>query len=210
MAGFAHDIAGGSGDLVITSVQSPDYVAGVSGWQIRKDGSAEFNSLVIRGTFNGTDFVIGPAGEFFYSGTPALGNLILSVARAAGTDAEGNAYLAGTVSYLPGSQYSASAMAGGALSFYTAPTAAGPWTQAGTLEISLTGASELFLTFDAIGGTINVPASAPFIDTLPDDSNSGSTWVSGERAFMNNSWVAKVNSNFANLVAALQAAGIFS
>lgn len=45
---FQHDIAGGSGDLVITSVQSPDYVPGVSGWQIRQDGTAEFNNGTFR------------------------------------------------------------------------------------------------------------------------------------------------------------------
>lgn len=43
-------------------------------------------------TFSGTDFLIGPAGEFFYSGVPALGNLFFSIAPAAGTDSFGNAY----------------------------------------------------------------------------------------------------------------------
>ena len=47
MAGFAHDIAGGSGNLVATSVQSPNFVHGVSGWRIAKDGSAEFQDVII-------------------------------------------------------------------------------------------------------------------------------------------------------------------
>jgi len=76
VSGFAHDIAGGQGNLVITSVQSPGYVAGSAGWQIRKDGSAEFNNLTIRGTFNGTNFILNSSGLFLYSGTPANGNLI--------------------------------------------------------------------------------------------------------------------------------------
>lgn len=67
MAGFEHDVAGGNGNLVITSIQSPDFETGEQGWQIRKDGSAEFNNLTIRGTFNGTDFVINSSGIFFYS-----------------------------------------------------------------------------------------------------------------------------------------------
>lgn len=56
-----------NGELTYLQIQSPDYVAGISGWIIRKDGSAEFNNLTIRGTFTGTDFVINSSGIFFYS-----------------------------------------------------------------------------------------------------------------------------------------------
>jgi uncharacterized phage protein gp47/JayE len=45
--------------------------------------------------FQGTDFVINPAGSFFYSGIPASGNLIASIAAAPGIDAEGNVYAQG-------------------------------------------------------------------------------------------------------------------
>ena len=99
MSGFQHDIAGGAGNLVVTSVQSPNYATGSAGWQIRKDGSAEFNNLTIRGTFNGTDFILNAAGFFLYSGTPANGNLAASIAAVSGTDAFGNAYIAGVASY---------------------------------------------------------------------------------------------------------------
>lgn len=44
--------------------------------------------------FEGTDFLINTDGAFFYSGTPAAGNLIISATYAAGTDAFGNAYQA--------------------------------------------------------------------------------------------------------------------
>lgn len=95
MTGFQHDIAGGQGNLVATAVQSPNYSAGSAGWQIRKDGSAEFNNLTIRGTFSGTDFIISSAGIFMYSGAPASGNLMISLAQAAGTDSFGNPYVKG-------------------------------------------------------------------------------------------------------------------
>lgn len=47
--------------------------------------------------------VAGGNGEglFVYSGTPATGNLIASIAATAGTDAHGNAYQAGVTSYGP-------------------------------------------------------------------------------------------------------------
>lgn len=76
-------------------MESPNYVPGVSGWGIFGDGSAEFNNLTIRGTFNGTDFVINTAGIFFYNGTPAAGNLILAIAQTAGADGFGNPYIKG-------------------------------------------------------------------------------------------------------------------
>lgn len=42
--------------LRIPAIQSPDYVAGSSGWAVFIDGSAEFNNVTVRGTFEtGTD-----------------------------------------------------------------------------------------------------------------------------------------------------------
>lgn len=81
--------------LRIPAIRSPNYVLGATGWTINQDGSAEFNNLTIRGTFFGTDFEITSAGIFFYSGTPALGNLVISLAFVAGSDAFGNGYPAG-------------------------------------------------------------------------------------------------------------------
>lgn len=64
---FANQILGGQNKLIRSSIQSPNYVPGVSGWAIFKDGSAEFNNMTVRGTFNGTDFIIDSSGIFFYS-----------------------------------------------------------------------------------------------------------------------------------------------
>lgn len=93
--GFANDIIGGAAALIRAAIKSPNFVHGSAGWSVNKDGSAEFNSLTIRGTFNGTNFVINTTGALFYAGTPAAGNLITSIAPAAGTDSFGNAYAQG-------------------------------------------------------------------------------------------------------------------
>lgn len=86
--------------LRLAFLRSPNYSAGVSGWTINQDGSAEFNNLTIRGTFFGTNFIINNLGAFFYSGIPATGNLIASIAPAAGAnDGKGNAFQAGICSY---------------------------------------------------------------------------------------------------------------
>lgn len=90
---FKHDIAGGSGNLIVKSLQSPNFVTEVSGWQISKDGSAEFNNVTIRG-----GEVIGGI-TLIYNGTPALGNLVFSISGTSGTDRFGNPYIAGFVAY---------------------------------------------------------------------------------------------------------------
>lgn len=97
---FSNTIVGGAETLVRSAIKSPNFVVGSSGWIIRKDGTVEFNSGVFRGTvtagvFQGINFLMNSAGLFFYSGTPALGNLILALAPSSGTDIFGNAYAQG-------------------------------------------------------------------------------------------------------------------
>lgn len=90
---FRNEILGGGGVLVRPAIKSQNYQPAVAGWMIGADGSAEFNSVVIRGgTTEG-----GVA--LYYNGTPALGNLVGSISAAAGVDQFGNAYQAGFVTY---------------------------------------------------------------------------------------------------------------
>lgn len=46
---FTNPIVAGT-TLVRSAIRSPDYVTGVSGWAINRDGTAEFNELTARGT----------------------------------------------------------------------------------------------------------------------------------------------------------------
>jgi hypothetical protein len=82
-------ITQGLGNLVIPSVQSPNFVSEVSGWQISKNGDAEFNDVTIRGgeVIDGT--TLG------YNGTPAFGNMALSISTTGGSDIFGNPYRPG-------------------------------------------------------------------------------------------------------------------
>lgn len=86
--GFRSSILAGK-RLIREAIQSPNFTSGADGWEVRRDGSAEFNDIVIRGgsTTQGQVFV--------YNGTPAAGNLMLSISPTAGTDEFGNAYVAG-------------------------------------------------------------------------------------------------------------------
>lgn len=54
---FSNPIIGGESTLIRNAIKSPDYVAGVSGWSVNRDGTAEFNDVAVRGTLslNGPD-----------------------------------------------------------------------------------------------------------------------------------------------------------
>jgi len=106
MAGFAHDVAGGDGTLVVPALKSPDYVHGVSGWAIFRNGSVEFNSGTFRGTvtagtFEGDNFAITNKGAFFYDGPPGANNLAFSdvPGNISVTDPYGNEALPGRTTY---------------------------------------------------------------------------------------------------------------
>lgn len=95
MASFAHDIAGGSGKLVITQLQSPNFsLADQTGWAILKNGDAYFFNITAEGSVTANTVIVKGSGDgvFIYSGTPGPGTLILAMASQAGTDEWGNAY----------------------------------------------------------------------------------------------------------------------
>lgn len=150
MSGFSDAILGGATKLIRKAIQSPNYSPGTAGWTINEDGSAEFNNLSIRGVFNGTNYIINSAGLFFYSGTPGVGNLVLSSVpgTSSGLDQFGNNYLPGLASYQGNF---ASQVGAGFVILYHGSLAAG-WTQGGQIETSITGG----LILDAGGATVTV------------------------------------------------------
>lgn len=106
--------------------------------------------------FEGPDFVINSSGAFFYSGTPAAGNLIgSSLVQSAGTDGFGNNYLAGTASY---AATFATALNAGFIAFY-AGSLAGGWTQGATILTDSSG--DLILTAGG-SGSIQLDSAVVF------------------------------------------------
>lgn len=92
-------------------------------------------------TIDGTDYIINQSGAFWYSGTPAHGNLILSLAAAAGSDGFGNAYPEGlgvTQGSVPGGLLTAGSVTGTAIA-------------AGTITASNIAASTITATQLAAG-----------------------------------------------------------
>jgi len=106
MSGFTSPIVGGQGTILIPAIQSPNFnLVAQTGWSIQKNGNAYFFNITASGSitassFVGTDFFINSLGEFFYSGTPAAGNLIASIAPTSGAnDGHGNPYNEGISVY---------------------------------------------------------------------------------------------------------------
>jgi hypothetical protein len=91
--GWGNPVVGGTA-LRIPAIQSPNFsLANGTGWAIFANGTAVFFGLTITdGVITGPDYTINSDGAFFYSGTPALGNLLVSIASSGGTDGEGNVY----------------------------------------------------------------------------------------------------------------------
>ena len=77
--------------------------------------------------FAGLNFTINTNGLFFYTGTPALGNLIISLTRVAGTDPSGNAYLQGGTFYQTTPSNLAVGINVASITWYTATGPGGPW-----------------------------------------------------------------------------------
>jgi hypothetical protein len=69
---FTNDIAGGQGSLVRNWLQSANFVTGVSGWQIRKDGNVEFNNGTFRGSITSGD----PAGQHIVINNSVTGDAV--------------------------------------------------------------------------------------------------------------------------------------
>lgn len=131
---FNNSIVGEQGTLVRSQIKSPNFsLAGQTGWAILKNGNAYFFNITATGTitattFAGTDFVINSAGEFYYSGAPAAGNLVYSnVPGGSGTDTFGNHYLGNGATWYNSVSGTAMGAQAGELVFYTGSLSTG-WT----------------------------------------------------------------------------------
>lgn len=140
-------------------------------------GSTITGGTITGGTFLGTDFIINDKGIFFYSGTPAAGNLIGSIANTSGSDTFGNAFPLGM-------QWNT---ATGTASVVVAPHGIqidAPFPQelfSGSLAASSSGAGATASGLLAITSPQdNVQLDVGYVD-LPSSSNDGVTSIAGVR-----------------------------
>lgn len=129
--------------------------------------------------------IVGSDAFYYSTAAPALGALVASVAGTAGTDSAGNAYLAGSATYAGSAPHLfATSSTAGSIQFWTAASAAGPWSFYGEIEVTPTVPGILVLNFSQISGAINTP-QASGITTLPlslPPPSSYSTVYTGDMA----------------------------
>lgn len=195
--GFRNPILGGGGALVYPSIHSANFVPGVSGYTINKDGSVEFNNGVFRGTvtggsFNGTNFIISPSGMFFYSGTPALGNLIMSATNNVTTDSFGNVVRPNsfTVYGSGGSNVSLQETAG--FGVLRLPSGNVNELVGGLLASSLAGSGlTQFIATAFEGAQLNIAGHEDWVFLQLNSPNFGGTsFANGSIGYVNNAQVA--------------------
>lgn len=95
MSGFQHDVAGGSGTLIATALQSANFsLADQTGWAIMKNGDAYFFNVTADGSVTSNTVIVSGSGDgvFIYDGIPELDTLVVAISSAAGSDAYGNTY----------------------------------------------------------------------------------------------------------------------
>jgi len=159
--------------LRIPAIQSPNFsLTDQTGWAIYANGDAYFFNITAAGTVTGSSLIIDGAtgGVFTYSGTPAAGNLTATAGIAvAGTDEDGNHYLAGQATY--GAGY-ATALSAGYVAFYTGSLSDG-WTFQAQIETDSGG--DLILTPGA-SGSISLAGNVTVSGTF---TASGDTGTSG-------------------------------
>jgi hypothetical protein len=138
--------------------------------------------LATEGVIEGPSLVGSDA--FFYNGTPAAGNLVQSVTEADGTDAYGNAYIAGTATYSNnGTFWSAVVIADGVVNWYKATSEAGPWTSEAGIGFSWNSLTGGGLSFTAPAGSdhtgdFNVTGSVTVTTTLTVNGTDVGTTLS--------------------------------
>lgn len=161
--------------------------------------------------------IINPNGMFVYSASgPGAGNLVFSVANDGVTaDQFSNTVIGGGACAYSGAAAAFLGQASLQLQTTAGAIAGGFAGQVfeninGQLMLASGGTSALDTQGTAILGSSAVGSGKTRFDafvqrasfnnsgytnqgTAPNDTNSGSTWVSGERAFMNNNWVAYMN-----------------
>jgi hypothetical protein len=161
--------------LRIPAINSPNFnlqnpaASPQPSWAILQNGLAYFFGLTVTGgTITGPDYVINASGFFFYSGAPAAGALIYSIARSAGTDPYGNPYYAGATSYFGST--SELLISGAALYF----------ALAGTIYAQLTLSGTGILTLRSTGGAssfaLAIPVSSPITASDPASPTVLETW----------------------------------
>lgn len=210
-SGCSNPLVGGGGALVYPSIHSPNFVIAnpvaspSPSWAILKSGLAYFFGLVLTGgTITGPDYIFNTQGLFFYSGTPAAGNLIISlVGPGVVADPKGNTVKPdGLTIYGPAGQdifLGLGAVSGNSQLQFLSGAAIEGQASALVTAISGAGATE-FLQIALEGPALNVAGLTDWMTMQVASSNQGGTTLAEILfSYVNNAQVAATILNINNL-----------
>jgi len=194
---FQHEIVAGT-VLVVEQVESQNYVATISGWVIRADGTAEFLSVTIRGTFisgtgTGQHVAINdsnaPNGIAFYTGDADE-----SFPGVVQPQADANSLSVSLISPLSTSGGSS----GSALVVASGKSGTNDYITLSTLDLILTGngivdlegpgPTRLLMTTDGSGDYLDIQGNRVYIREAPSGSGAGAVMQGGDFLRIGETW----------------------
>ena len=161
--GFANPLVGGDGKLVFPQIQSPNFVHGASGWRIGKDGSAEFQDVIL------------PAGT----------SMVATFAAAAPASPHAGDLWYDTANGLQVSQWDGAAWV--PYSIGTGAIAAGAVTAAQIAAAAGITSGQVAFTARAIGGITTTIAA-----TAPGSPVAGDIWMDTTTGYKLKRWSGSV------------------
>jgi hypothetical protein len=180
--GFPDAVAGDQGTMLLTALKSLNFVSGVSGWQINRDGQAQFNeiTLIVQST---------NAAILIYANEAEFGTLIGSWAGMPGTDQYGNPYPGG----ISATQGTFTGMGMMNSSIVSSAIDQSLLTNAQIQAAAISGGTmvETVITFDTVGGAllgyattntvITHSSNGTYSDTIPANVYSirAQAWAAG-------------------------------
>ncbi|NUR38806.1 MAG: hypothetical protein HOV73_01800 [Streptomyces sp.] len=163
---FQDELAGGI-FLIRPALRSPDYVAGVSGWTINVDGSAEFNDVVIRGDLSSSNYVAGVSGwHLDDAGSAEFNDVVIR------GDGSGDVLVIG-----PSTGPQVRVGSEPTFGYINLPTNRPLENQISTIlsGVGNTGAANEYLTLQVFGPTLDAPYTARSYALFNSQSADGST-----------------------------------
>ena len=176
------------------AVNAPSIIAGVI------NGATITGNTINGAVFNGTNWIENSNGSFYYSGTPAAGNLIASSTNGIGDDGLGNYVLPGDTNYVPngGGGYVAVQSSAGSINFWYAAnmvSVTNPWSDIGGI-VAFNGTPNVLQlasgpnTGDYIGlaGPVKVTGGFHYSGPIVAYAPGGTTDETWHTLSLGNSW----------------------
>jgi hypothetical protein len=197
---FSKTATAGNGSLLVPAIQSPNFVHGVSGWSVNKDGSAEFQDVVLPEgtggpvtTFSATAPANPNPGDVWYDTSEGL----LAQVWSQTTTTSGTTMNTISIGTTPGLAVPGRMRPGAVSSTTTTTTYAWVPYSIGTGAIASGAITTALIasgavTQDQLDGSITARSlggiTTTIAGTAPTDPNTGDVWINSAAGNQLNQW----------------------